>query len=145
MNRECAEFAEVYSNNGIYEAYFAETRKPRQSLICGLRARLAGLFRIVAAFLCSVRVRRVLRVGCATVALLGAVGVAGALETGRLAPVSALLLAAGFLAIVYLAIKPARRKKSAEEKSEDERSAVSVGTNQIRKRLADTGCRLDRL
>lgn len=147
MNRDCAEFARIYSDNGIYEAFYTEIGKSRQSPVCRLRARMAELFRVMVAFLCSVRVRRFMRVGCATLALIGAVGIAGSLETGRLSPVSALLLAAGFLAVVYLALKPARRKSKVGKK-ETEKTSASIGTvgrKEPRKCLADAGCRFDSL
>ena len=141
MNRECADFANTYSNSGIYEAFYAEVGKPRQSRLSGLRARLIGLFRAAVAFLCAARVRRIARVGCATVSLLGAVGTAGALETGRLTPVSCLLLAAGFLAIAYLALRPARRKAHAKSRAEDNPSGVVAASDEVCKHLADAGCR----
>lgn len=141
MNRECADFANTYSNSGIYEAFYAEVGKPRQSRLSGLRARSIGLFRAAVAFLCAARVRRIARVGCVTVFLLGAVGTAGALETGRLTPVSCLLLAAGFLAIAYLALRPARRKAHAKSRAEGNPSGVAVTSDEICEHLADAGCR----
>ncbi|HBF15029.1 MAG TPA: hypothetical protein DDW30_04995 [Clostridiales bacterium] len=141
MNRECVDFANTYSNNGIYEAFYAELGKPRQSRLLGLRARLVGLLRAVVAFLCAARVRRVARVGCVTVALLGAVGAAGALETGKLSPVACLLLAAGFLAVAYLALRPARRRAHAKDRAESRASSATATADEVRERLADAGCR----
>ena len=147
MNRDCANFTEFYSNNGIYEAFYTELKKPRKSRLSGLRARLVGLFRAVVAFLCTVRVRRIARVGCTTVALIGTIGTAGALETGKLSPIACLLLAAGFLSVAYFTLKPSSRtlRASKEKESKDTESILGATSDEFRKRFADSSCRLDRL
>lgn len=116
MNREYANPASRHSDNGIYEAFYAEIGKPRQSILYGLRARLAMLLRALFTVLAGAKVRRVARVACATGAMVGLVGVAGALEAGRISPVACLLLAAVLLLVAYLSMRP-RRKTSARKRT----------------------------
>lgn len=111
MNKEYAVPGRICSDNGIYEAFYREAGKPRQSALCVIRARIVGWLRALLGILCSAGVRRVLRAVSATAALLGAVGTAGALERGRLSPAGCLLLSAVFLFVAYLSLKPRRKAK----------------------------------
>lgn len=116
MNREYANSASCHSNSGIYEAFYAEIGRPRQSILYGLRARLVMLLRALFTVLAGATARRVARVACATGAMVGLVGVAGALETGRISPVACLLLAAVLLLAAYLCMRP-RRKTTAQKRA----------------------------
>ena len=109
MNREYANPASCRSDNGIYEAFYAEIGKPRQSVPDLLRARFTAWLRALFAFLLAERTVRVARVFCATGAMVGLTGIAGALEAGRISPIVCLLLAAVLLLTAYLALRPRRK------------------------------------
>lgn len=145
MNREYTDFAGNYSNSGIYEAFYAEIRKPHQSVLYGLRVRFVNLFRAILTLLSSVRTRRMARVCGATVSLIGVVGVAGALETGKISPVASLFLAAGFLLLTYFFLRPKRGKAPASERKSADPSAVSGRCDQFGKRRSDADPCIDRL
>lgn len=115
MNKDYAEIGRLYSDSGIFEGYYRERRKSTPSLLCTVRAAVIGHFRSLCSVLRSAVARRIFRAVSATTALIGTVGTAGALESGKLSPVGCLLLSAAMLFIVYLSLKP--RKKAAEQKS----------------------------
>ena len=145
MNREYTDFAYHHSNNGIYEAFYTEIRKPHQSVLYGLRVRFVNLVRAILTLLSSVRARRIARVCSATVALIGVIGVAGALETGKISPVASLFLAAGFLLLTYFSLKPKRRKAPASGRNSAGASVGCDGCDQFGKRRSDADSCVDRL
>lgn len=112
MNKEYTVQPAFHSDNGIYDAFYAEIRKPRLAFQDAARARLVRLLHALLAALFSKTVRRMARV-CLTIAgLLGAVGAAGALEAGRLSPLACLLTAGVCLLLTYLAIRPRTHKSN---------------------------------
>ena len=111
MNRECTSLNYFNSDNGIYEAFYAEIGKSHTSILLGMRARLVTVLRAILAFFTAAKVRRIARVGFATVALIGIAGVAGALEAGNISPLLCLGLCAVLLAVAYFAIRPAKQKR----------------------------------
>ena len=65
----------------------------------------------------------------------------GEREKPKFSGMRLLLLAAGFLAIAYLALRPARRKAHAKSRAEDNPSGVTATSDEVCEHLADAGCR----
>lgn len=110
MDRQYAIPSRFHSNNGIYEAFYAEIKSTNRGAFSAAAAGLFAWLRACLAALCSAKTCRILRTVCATASLIGLVGVAGGLETGKLSPAACLLLAALLLLAVYLSVKPKRRR-----------------------------------
>lgn len=110
MDRQYAILADYHSNNGIYEAFYAEIKSTRRGAFSAAFARLFLWLRTCLAILCSAKTGRILRAACATASLVGLVGIAGGLETGKLSPVACLVLAAVLLLAVYLSVRPKSRR-----------------------------------
>ncbi len=92
------------SNNDIFEAYFFEGtvrvsawRKAADQVLAFLAAILN--------FLVSVPVRRFLRVGGTALALVGMIGVIGAMESGALSLFAGLLIALALIGLEVLCLR----------------------------------------
>lgn len=123
MDQYNAERIPFTSNKGIYEAFYEELKKPRQSVSCKLRAAITTRARAILSVLNAAQVRRILRACFATASLIGLVGTAGALECGALSPVSCLLLAGAQLCLLYRILKPRDHKAETAKRIADTKNS----------------------
>ena len=110
MNRSYTKNDAFVSNNGIYDALYGDgafQEKRLEKWLDGALCKLIALMQI----LTGATARRLARVCGVVVSLIGIIGVAGAIETGRLSIPFGLLLAGLFVATEYFCLRPTRRRK----------------------------------
>ena len=110
MNRSYTKNDTFVSNNGIYDALYEDGAIGEKRLEKWLDNALCKLIALLQ-ILTGATARRLARVCGVVVSLIGMIGVAGAIETGRLSLVGGLLLAGLFVAAEYACLRPTRRKK----------------------------------
>lgn len=83
MNISYEKNQQNFSNKGIYEGYFTEV-PVRASLFEKAMDRLYGMLVLLFSFLCSVKVRRILRASLTVACLVGILCLVAAMEAGSL-------------------------------------------------------------
>ena len=108
MNKTYEISSNIHSNNGIYDAFYAEVVAPsfaRKSTGFDALQKLEKLHRI----LTGAVARRLATVTGAALSILGIIGVAGGIQHGRISLAGGLLVAAICLGTEYLCLKSLER------------------------------------
>ncbi len=109
MNRSFTENDQFISNNGIYSQLYGGLgieQKKAWSAFNSLLLKLFSLFEI----LTGATAIRLYKVAGVVFSLIGIIGIAGAIETGRLSISAGLGVCALLLAVEYLCLRPAKKK-----------------------------------
>ena len=98
----------VYSNKGIYEAFYAEIVAPSLSREKAAYSWFKKLLKLRQILTCSVA-RRLLKVAGTTISILGIVGVAGGIQQGKISLLGGITVAAVCLGVEYLCLRSLER------------------------------------
>ena len=104
MNKTYEISKNIHSNNGIYEAFYAEIVSPsfvRRTSDFGALQRIKKLYQT----LTGAAAKRLAAVSGATLSILGIVGVAGGIQYGKISLLGGLLVTVACLGAEYLCLK----------------------------------------
>ena len=111
MNRSYTENDQFISNSGIYAQLYGEAEFDKKSIRSKLNVLLFKLYSLIE-ILVGATALRLYKVAGAALSLIGIIGIAGAIETGRLSIVAGLFLCALLLGVEYVCLRPAKKAES---------------------------------